>query len=111
MFVLYTQLHLNGIEKLFDGIVEDTEISSSSDYVFLNYLYLFAELLSTLVEVSQKMVILKMYFLMFFTKINQKLHIVEPLPDQIAISSPLHTVLTLNKRTFAIVSLLSLIHI
>jgi hypothetical protein len=56
MMIFYAGL--DGIKKLFHGVVEDTEICSSSDDIFLNDLYFLVKLLSTFMEIIDKMLIL-----------------------------------------------------
>lgn len=56
MLVLY--VFLNCVEKFLHGVVEDTEVCSASDDVFLNDLNLVIELRPTFMEVVEIMLIL-----------------------------------------------------
>ena len=49
---------LDGIKKLFHGVIEDTEICSSSDDIFLDDLYLLVKLFSAFMEVIDEMLVL-----------------------------------------------------
>jgi len=67
--VLILYGHLNCIEKLFHGVVEDTEISPSSNDIFFNNLDLLVKLLSTFVKIVEKVLILIVLLIEFFPKL------------------------------------------
>ena len=65
--MLILDTNLNGIEKFFHGIIENTKISSSSYDIFLNDLYLLIKFSSTFVKIVQKMLILVIFSILFLS--------------------------------------------
>jgi hypothetical protein len=63
--VLYV---LNGIKKLFHGVVEDAEIGSASDDIFCYDLSLVVKLVAAFVEKIEKMLELVAFVVLFFAK-------------------------------------------
>ena len=98
MLILYVDL--NGIEKLFHGIVEDTKISPPPNDIFINDLNLIIEFLSTFMKIIEKVLILIIFFVNFLTKSKSYVHNFKPLLRHVTIFIPPHPIFTdslLNK--------------